>query len=82
MSGQSNPASPDLFSGYGTPRFFCEIMKGLDPNEPTVSLIRERLRAFDVEELRRRATAAEAELYNLGITFTVYSDRDAIDRAS
>ena len=80
MSGQSNPASPDLFSGYGTPRFFCEIMKGLDPNEPTVSLIRERLRAFDVEELRRRATAAEAELYNLGITFTVYSDRDAIDR--
>jgi uncharacterized circularly permuted ATP-grasp superfamily protein len=69
-----------LFAGYGIPRFFCEIMQALDPDEPTVRLIRDRLRAFDVEELRRRAAAAEAELYNLGITFTVYSDRDAIDR--
>jgi len=70
----------DLFAQYGTPSFFCEIMKALDPDEPTVRLIRDRLRAFDVEELRRRAAAAEAELFNLGITFTVYSDRDAIDR--
>ena len=70
----------DLFAGYGAPGFFCEIMNALDPEEPTVRLIRDRLRAFDVEELRRRAAAAEAELFNLGITFTVYSDRDAIDR--
>ncbi len=69
-----------LFAGYGTPRFFCEIMKASDPGEPTVRLIRERLRGLDVVELRRRAAAAEAELYNLGITFTVYSERDAIDR--
>ena len=69
-----------LFAGYGTPRFFCEIMKGLDAEEPTVRLLRDRLRGLDVTELRRRAAAAEAELYNLGITFTVYSERDAIDR--
>ncbi len=69
-----------LFAGYGTPRFFCEIMKGLDGEEPTVRLLRDRLRGLDVAELRRRAAAAEAELYNLGITFTVYSERDAIDR--
>ena len=78
-------SSPDaamdgLFAGYGTPRFFCEIMKASGPGEPTVRLIRERLRGLDVAELRRRAAAAEAELYNLGITFTVYSERDAIDR--
>lgn len=30
--------------------------------------------------LRRRAAAAERELHSLGITFTVYSERDAIDR--
>jgi uncharacterized circularly permuted ATP-grasp superfamily protein len=30
--------------------------------------------------LRRRSRAAERELFNLGITFTVYTDRDAIDR--
>ena len=31
-------------------------------------------------ELGHRARAAEAELFNQGITFTVYSDGDAIDR--
>ncbi len=70
----------DLFASYGERRFFCEIMQAADPDEPTIRLIRGRLRGMDVEELRRRAAAAEAELYNLGITFTVYSDRDAIDR--
>ncbi len=73
-------AGPDLFAGYGERHFFCEIMRAVDPDEPTIRLIRDRLRAMDVDELRRRAAAAEAELYNLGITFTVYSDRDAIDR--
>ena len=73
-------AEGGLFAGYGAPRFFCEIMKGLDGEEPTVRLLRDRLRGLDVAELRRRAAAAEAELYNLGITFTVYSERDAIDR--
>ena len=73
-------AMDGLFAGYGTPRFFCEIMKASDPGEPTVRLIRERLRGLDVVELRRRSAAAEAERYTLGITFTVYSERDAIDR--
>ncbi len=61
-------------------RFFCELMNGLDPQHRELGLIRERLDRLDLAELRRRAAVAEAELYNLGITFTVYSDRDAIDR--
>ncbi len=69
-----------LFQNYGDPRFFCEIMNAIGPMDPTVALVRDRLRAFDEDELRRRASAAEAELYNLGITFTVYSERDSIDR--
>ena len=72
--------APNLFANYGTPRFFCEIMNTLGPHDPTVQMIHDRLQSFDVDELRRRAASAEAELYNLGITFTVYSDRDAIDR--
>ena len=40
----------------------------------------ERLNALDPKGLERRARDAERELFNLGITFTVYSDRDAIDR--
>jgi len=42
--------------------------------------IRARLREMKVSTLKRRAQSSDRELYNLGITFTVYSDRDAIDR--
>ncbi|MBE7210291.1 MAG: circularly permuted type 2 ATP-grasp protein [Gluconacetobacter diazotrophicus] len=73
-------ARAGLFAGYGESRFFCELMKGLEPGEEVVARVRERLDRFDIGELRRRSKAAEAELFNLGITFTVYSDRDAIDR--
>ena len=68
-----------LLSNYEA-RFFCELMNGLDPDHRDLALIRDRLDRLDLAELRRRAAVAEAELYNLGITFTVYSDRDAIDR--
>ena len=43
-------------------------------------LIRERLGALSIDDLKRRALEAEAELQDLGITFTVYSDKDATDR--
>jgi uncharacterized circularly permuted ATP-grasp superfamily protein len=33
-----------------------------------------------LDELKRRAANADAELRDLGITFTVYSERDAADR--
>ena len=42
--------------------------------------VRERLADLSIEALQKRASSAEAELYNLGITFTVYSDKNAIDR--
>ena len=35
---------------------------------------------MDFADLQRRAKDAERELYNLGITFLVYSDQDAVDR--
>ncbi len=69
-----------LLDGYDCQHFFCELMNGLKPDHPDLALIRSRLDRLSLPELRRRAGVAEAELYNLGITFTVYSDRDAIDR--
>ncbi|GBQ35845.1 circularly permuted type 2 ATP-grasp protein [Gluconacetobacter azotocaptans] len=69
-----------LFVAYDTPDFFCELMNRKDAPPDSLALVRERLSRFDLPELRQRAGAAEAELYNLGITFTVYTDRDAIDR--
>ncbi len=43
-------------------------------------LIQDRIGSLKISTLRRRAQRSDRELYNLGITFTVYSDRDAIDR--
>ena len=72
-------------AAYDPGQFFCELLgatAAADPAtlDPSRRLILQRLAGMDLEELRRRAAVAETELYNLGITFTVYSERDAIDR--
>ena len=60
--------------------FFCELLGSGD--QPTKALIGiwQRLQTMDVVDLLQRASDAEHELFNLGITFTVYSEKDAIDR--
>ena len=68
-----------LLDGYNKGAFFCELMD-CAATDPAVQLIAARLAAMDPAELTRRAQIAEVELYNQGITFTVYSDKDAIDR--
>lgn len=81
MPGMSQSMrGPGLFATYDQGGFFCEYLRRDAGLDPAVASICERLGGFDLAELRRRATFAEAELFNLGITFTVYSDRDAIDR--
>ena len=69
-----------LFATYDVPDFFCELLNRRDIPPPGLQLVRDRLARFDLAELRRRAAAVEAQFYRLGITFTVYSDREAIDR--
>jgi uncharacterized circularly permuted ATP-grasp superfamily protein len=68
-----------LLDGYERGEFFCELMD-CAAHDPAVALIASRLSQMDPAELSRRAHIAEVELYNQGITFTVYSDKDAIDR--
>jgi uncharacterized circularly permuted ATP-grasp superfamily protein len=65
-------------SAYDPGGYFCEMFgrRGLAHTET----IRARLDALDITSLRHRARDAKRELFNLGITFTVYTDRDAIDR--
>ncbi len=72
-------ARGNLLDGYDKGGFFCELVDGA-ARDPALRLIAERLAAIPAEELERRARIAEAELYNQGITFTVYSEKDAIDR--
>jgi len=72
--------SKELFSHYDRGGFFCEMFgNDSEPADHTRD-IRRRMRDMKVSTLKRRAQQSDRELYNLGITFTVYSDRDAIDR--
>jgi len=74
-------APDDIFAGYGANGLFCEMTSAVGmPAGGELAAIRARLSGLGIEELRRRATEAESELFNLGITFTVYSEKDAIDR--
>jgi hypothetical protein len=76
MNASTDPKGP--LAGYDPMNFFCEMTgrRGLSHTRK----IRERLAGLDSATLRRYSRDAERELFNLGITFTVYSDRDAIDR--
>jgi len=78
MPQQSQQTTNGLLDGYDSGGFYCELYGrgGLAHTKEILS----HLNAIDIGGLRRRARAAERELYNLGITFTVYAQRDAIDR--
>ena len=68
------------FATYDPGACFCEMLHGHAAGSPHGRLVRERFASVPIAELRARARDAEIELYNQGITFTVYSDGDAIDR--
>ncbi len=67
-------------SAYDPDGYFCEMLGSEDAPANHTLGIRERLNRLDLEELRARARDAELELYSFGITFTVYTQKDVIDR--
>ena len=67
-------------SAYDPDGFFCEMLGGNGDAADHTRAIRERLNRLDLEDLRGRARDAELELYSFGITFTVYTQKDVIDR--
>src|SRR5215472_16934168 len=64
-----------VLDSYDPNGFYCEML-----GCPATAEIRDRLGRMPIAEFKRRAGVAEQALYNLGITFTVYSDSQAIDR--
>jgi uncharacterized circularly permuted ATP-grasp superfamily protein len=74
------PARPALFDSYSPGDFFCEMLRQGTPADPAISALLLRLAGLDVDGLRERARRAERELAERGITFTIYSDADEIDR--
>src|SRR5712691_2138260 len=64
-----------LLDGYDPQGFYCELLRCADN-----ALLHDRLAGMPIADFKRRTAGAEQALYNLGITFTVYSDNNAIDR--
>ncbi len=64
-----------LLDGYDPGGLYCELLRCAD-----MAVLRDRLARLSVADFKRRAAGAEQALYNLGVTFTVYSDTNAIDR--
>ncbi len=74
------PADSGLLQDYDAGNFFCEMFGHGEIDCAHTRLLRDRLHALSLDGLRQRAHDAELELYNFGITFTVYTQKDAIDR--
>jgi uncharacterized circularly permuted ATP-grasp superfamily protein len=64
-----------ILDDYDPQGFYCEMLRS-----EASRAVRERLAGLSIEALKQRAASANAEMYNLGITFTVYSDAKTIDR--
>src|ERR1700733_10742145 len=74
-SGHGRQMGGFVLDQYDPGAFYCEMLRC-----PATAEIRDRLARLPIGEFTRRAHGAEQALYNLGITFTVYSDSQAIDR--
>ena len=79
-----NCAVNDLFRrawpNYDPGKYFCELTHSRSDAGPVPHWLAERLTEIGMDALLARAAAAESELMDLGVTFTVYSDATAIDR--
>ncbi len=69
-----------LLENYDSNDFFCEMFGGANSSAEHTEIVRNRLSRISLRGLRRRSKSAETELFNLGITFTIYSEKDVIDR--
>jgi uncharacterized circularly permuted ATP-grasp superfamily protein len=66
---------------YRSDRFFDELIDPAGSPRDGVHGVAEFLGSLEPAELRHRQEAAELAVRSMGITFTVYSDGDNIDRA-
>jgi uncharacterized circularly permuted ATP-grasp superfamily protein len=72
--------SVDPFADYDSGPFFCELTRDRLEDAGAPAAVRARIATIGLDALRARAAAAENDLFNLGITFTIYSEANAIDR--
>jgi uncharacterized circularly permuted ATP-grasp superfamily protein len=74
----SSKAAP--LDKYDAGKHYCELIGLAENRNRHLTALWHRLQQLELSQLRERAEDAARELFTLGITFTVYSDRTAIDR--
>lgn len=80
IAALKHSTATSALDGYYPGEFFCELLGADQQPGRQVAPLWHALETSDLSVLQRRAADAERELFNLGITFTVYTDKDAIDR--
>ena len=80
ISAFKHPTTVSALDGYDPGEFYCELLGSDKQPGRQLAPLWHSLQTSELSSLRQRAADAERELFNLGITFTVYSEKDAIDR--
>ena len=69
-----------VWDDYDQQGFYCELSGPPGGTRPETRELRRRLDRLGPGDLQRRSEEARIEMYNAGITFTVYSEAGFIDR--
>jgi uncharacterized circularly permuted ATP-grasp superfamily protein len=80
ISALKSPKTVSALDGYDPGDFYCELLGTRKQPGRSVAPLWHCLETSELTILKQRAADAERELFNLGITFTVYTEKDAIDR--
>ena len=71
IAALKQPQQISALDGYDPGEFFCELLGAEKQPNATVAPLWHGLETSELSSLRQRASDAERELFNLGITFTV-----------
>ncbi len=80
MMGAVGGERHGLLADYDPGAFYCEMLRQSDAGQADIGKLLQRIDRLKPRSLQRRARNIERELFNLGITFTIYSQKDSIDR--
>ena len=68
------------FKSYDTEEFYDELIESTGVPRPGARILVERIETLDDNDILGRQRAAEAAMYNMGITFTVYGSEEGTEK--
>ena len=80
IAALKHPKTISALDGYDPGKFYCELLGAEKQPGRQIAPLWHCLETSELTTLAQRAADAERELFKLGITFTVYTEKDAIDR--